>query len=105
MSGIEGLCEVAAFNKADMTLTSVVGNIGLLPTVEAIKNKKKILLANKETLVTGGDIVNARAKEKGIKIIPVDFYNFPDKKIQLENILYFAVFSNLLRILFIYFSL
>ena len=40
-----------------------------------------------------------------IKIIPVDFYNFPDKKIQLENILYFAVFSNLLRILFIYFFL
>lgn len=72
VSGIEGLCEVAAFNKADMTLTSVVGNIGLLPTVEAIKNKKKILLANKETLVTSGSIVMPLAKENGVDILPVD---------------------------------
>lgn len=71
-SGIEGLCEVASLSEADMTLTSVVGNIGLLPTVEAIKNKKKILLANKETLVTSGSIVMPLAKENGVDIIPVD---------------------------------
>ena len=72
LSGIEGLCKVASFNEADMTLTSVVGNIGLLPTVEAIKNKKKILLANKETLVTSGSIVMPLAKENGVDILPVD---------------------------------
>ncbi len=72
VSGMEGLCEVSSFKDADMTLTSVVGNIGLLPTVEAIKNKKKILLANKETLVTSGSIVMPLAKENGVDILPVD---------------------------------
>ena len=72
VSGMEGLCEVASFNEAEMVLTSVVGNIGLVPTVEAIKNKKKILLANKETLVTSGSIVMPLAKEYGVDIIPVD---------------------------------
>ena len=72
VSGIEGLCEVASTSGADMVLTSVVGNIGLLPTVEAIKSKKKILLANKETLVTSGSIVMPLAKENGVDILPVD---------------------------------
>ena len=72
VSGMEGLCEVASFNDAEMVLTSVVGNIGLVPTVEAIKNKKKILLANKETLVTSGSIVMPLAKKYGVDILPVD---------------------------------
>lgn len=72
VSGMDGLCEVATFRDAEMLLTSVVGNIGLVPTVEAIKNKKKILLANKETLVTSGSIVMPLAKEYGVQILPVD---------------------------------
>ncbi len=72
VSGMEGLCEVASFNESEMVLTSVVGNIGLVPTVEAIKSKKKILLANKETLVTSGSIVMPLAKKYGVDILPVD---------------------------------
>ena len=72
VSGMEGLCEVASFDESEMVLTSVVGNIGLVPTVEAIKNKKKILLANKETLVTSGSIVMPLAKKYGVDILPVD---------------------------------
>ncbi|MBE7049295.1 MAG: 1-deoxy-D-xylulose-5-phosphate reductoisomerase [Ruminococcaceae bacterium] len=72
VSGIEGLCEVACINDTESVLTSVVGNIGLLPTVEAINAGKNILLANKETLVTAGSIIMPMAKEKNIKILPVD---------------------------------
>lgn len=72
VAGIDGLCEVATFDKSDMLLTSVVGNIGLLPTVEAIKSKKKILLANKETLVTSGSFIMPLAVENGVDILPVD---------------------------------
>ena len=71
-SGMDGMCQVATYKNSDMVLTSVVGNIGLVPTVEAIKNKKKILLANKETLVTSGSIVMPLAKEYDVDIIPVD---------------------------------
>lgn len=72
VTGIEGLCEVATCEESDMVLTSVVGNIGLLPTVEAIKAKKKILLANKETLVTSGSFIMPLARENGVDILPVD---------------------------------
>jgi len=72
VSGMDGLCEVSSFKDAEMVLTSVVGNIGLIPTVEAIKNKKIILLANKETLVTSGSIVMPLAKKYGVQILPVD---------------------------------
>jgi len=72
VSGIDGLCEVSAYSQSDMVLTSVVGNIGLVPTVEAIKSKKKILLANKETLVTSGSFIMPLAKEHGVDILPVD---------------------------------
>ena len=71
-AGEECLSEVSCHNKADMVLTSVVGNVGLVPTVNAIKSKKKILLANKETLVTGGEIIMPLAKENNVDIIPVD---------------------------------
>lgn len=72
LSGIDGLCAVAAMSEADSVLTSVVGNIGLVPTAEAIKSGKDILLANKETLVTSGSIIMPLAKEKNVSILPVD---------------------------------
>ena len=62
----------AAAYKADMVLNSIVGIAGLRPTLTAIESGKNIALANKETLVTGGDIVMSKAKEKGVSILPVD---------------------------------
>ncbi len=72
ISGKGGLCEIAALGEADTVVTAVVGIEGLLPTIAAIKAGKNIALANKETLVTGGHIVTALAKEKGVKLLPVD---------------------------------
>ncbi len=72
VAGMEGLCEVAALHKADITLNAVVGMIGLKPTLAAIRAGKDIALANKETLVTGGEIVMREATERGVKILPVD---------------------------------
>lgn len=72
VSGIDGLIEVATEKQSDIVLTSVVGMIGLLPTLEAIKSGKIIALANKETLVTAGEIVMAEAKKNNVDIIPVD---------------------------------
>ena len=71
LCGEEGICEVAS-KPADMLLNSIVGIAGLKPTLEAIKTKKDIALANKETLVTGGDIVKKAIKENGVKLLPVD---------------------------------
>lgn len=71
LSGEEGVLEVASL-KCDITLNSIVGIAGLLPTLKAIEAGNDIALANKETLVTGGVIVNKKAKEKGVKILPVD---------------------------------
>ena len=70
--GMEGLIECATFDGADTVLNSVVGMVGLQPTLEAIKAKKTIALANKETLVAGGHLVTNLAKEKGVSILPVD---------------------------------
>ncbi len=72
LSGEEGLCEVAAIDDADITLGAIVGIAGLKPVLSAIEAGKDIALANKETLVTAGDIVMTKAKEKNIKILPVD---------------------------------
>ncbi|MDP4153328.1 MAG: 1-deoxy-D-xylulose-5-phosphate reductoisomerase [Bacillota bacterium] len=72
LSGMDGLCACAADYDADIVLTAVSGMIGFLPTVEAIKAKKTIALANKETLVAGGSVVTALAREKGVQILPVD---------------------------------
>lgn len=72
MSGIEGVCACATAAEADIVVTAVVGVIGLVPTIEAIKAGKTIALANKETLVAGGSIVMPLAKEKGVDILPVD---------------------------------
>ncbi len=70
--GIDGLCEVASVNGADTVLNSVVGMVGLKPTLEAINSGKNIALANKETLVVGGELVMSLAYKKGVKIFPVD---------------------------------
>ena len=59
-------------SSSDIVLNSITGKAGLLPTVEAIKHKKRLALANKESLVIAGEIVTALAKEKGVEIIPVD---------------------------------
>lgn len=70
--GMEGLMEVAAHPRSDMLVTAVVGMIGVLPTIEAIKGGKNIALANKEALVTAGHIIMPLAREKGVSILPVD---------------------------------
>lgn len=70
--GMDGLIECATYGGADTVLNSVVGMIGLQPTLEAIKAKKTIALANKETLVAGGHLVTNLAKEYGVSILPVD---------------------------------
>ena len=70
--GMEGLIRVATIDEVDIVLTSVVGMIGLKPTLEAIKCKKDIALANKETLVVAGELVMAEAQKYGVKILPVD---------------------------------
>ena len=72
VSGSEGLCEVSTVKEAETIVTAVVGISGLLPTIEAIKQKKNIALANKETLVTGGHIVTKLCDEYGVKLLPVD---------------------------------
>ncbi len=70
--GMDGLMEAAVIKEADTVLTSVVGMIGLRPTLAAISARKNIALANKETLVAGGDLVMSSAAESGVRIYPVD---------------------------------
>ena len=71
-SGMEGLIQAATMEETDCVVTAVSGAVGLKPTLAAIDGKKRIALANKETLVCAGDIVMARAAEKGAEIVPVD---------------------------------
>ena len=71
LSGVDGVCQ-AAEGEGDIVLNSIVGIAGLRPTLSAIDAGKTVALANKETLVTGGEIVNRKAREKGVKILPVD---------------------------------
>ena len=70
--GMDGLIEVAGIDSADVVVTAVVGMMGILPTMEAIKKGKDIALANKETLVTAGHLIIPMAKEYGVSILPVD---------------------------------
>ncbi len=70
--GLEGMLRVVELPEADTVVTSVVGTAGLIPTMHAIKNKKNIALANKETLVTAGQLVMEEAQKQGIRIFPVD---------------------------------
>ncbi|MDO4270107.1 MAG: 1-deoxy-D-xylulose-5-phosphate reductoisomerase [Eubacteriales bacterium] len=72
LSGMDGLIACAAESGADIVVTAVVGMVGLLPTMAAIEAGKDIALANKETLVCAGGLVMRAAREKGVKILPVD---------------------------------
>lgn len=71
LSGADGVCELASLD-CDMVLNAIVGIAGLRPTLTAIDAGHTIALANKETLVTGGEIVNRKLKEKGVSLLPVD---------------------------------
>lgn len=72
LSGIDGLIEAAVYKESDTVVTSVVGNIGIVPTFEAIKAGKNIALANKETLVSAGELIINAVKKYGVKLYPVD---------------------------------
>ena len=72
LPGMEGLCQAAAWDSADMTLNAVVAMVGLRPTLSAIAAGKTVALANKETLVAGGSIVMEAARQNKVEILPVD---------------------------------
>lgn len=72
LSGMEGLKEVASGSSADMVVSAMTGSVGIEPTLSAIEAGKNIALANKEVLVTAGEYVMARARAKGVSVIPID---------------------------------
>lgn len=72
LSGDEGLAELAATDTSPTVVNALTGILGLKPTLSALEAGKDIALANKETLVAGGDLVMSLAREKGLKILPVD---------------------------------
>ncbi len=72
VEGTDGLCEAASVPGADLVCNSIVGIAGLIPTLAAIRAKKDIALANKETLVAGGEVVMKAAHSAGVQILPVD---------------------------------
>ena len=94
--GMDGLIEAATLPQADLVLNSVVGMVGLKPTLAAANAKKDIALANKETLVAGGDLVTDAVKENNVQLLPVDsehsaifqcLQGIPDKKVLKKLIL------------------
>ncbi len=92
LGGLNGVRQVAT-KGADITVTAMVGSVGILPTLDAISAGSDIALANKETMVCAGPIVKKAAKEKGVKILPVDsehsaiFQCIGDKKTDVRRIL------------------
>ncbi len=70
--GLPGLIKICTLEEVNTVLTSVVGMVGLIPTMEAIKAGKNIALANKETLVVAGELIMKEARIHGVKILPVD---------------------------------
>ena len=72
LSGMDGLCELASYPEADMVLNSVVGMVGLRPTLAAVAAGKDVALANKETLVAGGAFVMDAVAKAGVQLLPVD---------------------------------
>lgn len=71
-TGMDGLIECACYEEVEIVVTAMVGMIGIRPTIAAIRAKKDIALANKETLVTAGHIIMPLVKEYGVKLLPVD---------------------------------
>lgn len=71
-SGADGICEMIGEEKRDVVLNSIIGEAGLLPTLAVIESGARLALANKESLVVAGEIVMAKAKEKGVEVLPVD---------------------------------
>jgi len=72
VSGVTGMIEAAAAEEAQITVSAIVGTAGLVPTMAAIHAGKDIALANKEVLVTAGELVMAEARAKGVRLLPVD---------------------------------
>jgi 1-deoxy-D-xylulose-5-phosphate reductoisomerase len=72
LSGVEGMIQVAAAEEADITVSAIVGTAGLVPTMAAVRAGKTIALANKEVLVTAGELVMAECRSRGVKLLPVD---------------------------------
>jgi 1-deoxy-D-xylulose-5-phosphate reductoisomerase len=70
--GVEGLIQIASLPEIDLVVSALVGAAGLIPTISAIKAKKSIALANKESLVMAGKIIIEEAHENGVTILPVD---------------------------------
>lgn len=70
--GMEGLCEISSMPQSEILVTAISGMIGLQPTIAGINSKKDIALANKETLVAGGNLIMHLAKKNKVKILPVD---------------------------------
>ncbi len=96
LSGMDGLIAAATIEEAELVLNSVVGMVGLKPTLAAANAKKDIALANKETLVAGGKLVVDAVKSNGVKLLPVDsehsaifqcLQGMPDKKMLKKLIL------------------
>lgn len=96
LCGMDGLIEAATVESAELILNSVVGMVGLRPTLAAANAKKDIALANKETLVAGGQLVTDAVKNSGVKLLPVDsehsaifqcLQGMPDKKMLKKLIL------------------
>jgi 1-deoxy-D-xylulose-5-phosphate reductoisomerase len=72
VSGVEGMIEVATAEAADITVSAIVGTAGLVPTIAAIQAGKDIALANKEVLVTAGELVMAECRRWNVRLFPVD---------------------------------
>ncbi|ACE61082.1 1-deoxy-D-xylulose 5-phosphate reductoisomerase [Actinobacillus pleuropneumoniae serovar 13 str. N273] len=72
LSGQKAICELSAHPEVDMVMAAIVGAAGLLPTLSAVKAGKKVLLANKESLVTCGQIFIDEARKSGAQLLPVD---------------------------------
>ena len=71
-AGEKSIVQVVEMSSIDLVLTAMVGYAGLLPTINAIKSRKQIALANKETMVVAGDLINQLTKENRVEILPVD---------------------------------
>jgi 1-deoxy-D-xylulose-5-phosphate reductoisomerase len=70
--GVQGICELIELSKPDIVLSAISGAVGLLPIITAIKNSKRVCIANKEPMVMAGDMIVKLAKKKNVEIIPVD---------------------------------